>query len=247
MKQSEKISNWIKKYATGNSIKSLVIGVSGGIDSAVVSTLCAQTGLPTHCVLLPIRQNPEHTLRGKNHIKFLKSQYNNVYMHEFDLTAVFNQFTDTLETMKTDLGMANSRSRLRMMTLYQIASFTGGIVVGTGNKVEDFGVGFFTKYGDGGVDISPIADFFKSEVYEIAKEINVNQEIIDALPTDGLWEDDRNDESQIGATYPELEWAMQFQNNRELTEREKKVLSIYNKFHQQNKHKMVQIPIYKKI
>jgi len=247
MKQSEKISNWIKKYATENSIKSLVIGVSGGIDSAVVSTLCAQTGLATHCVLLPIKQNPEHTQRGKNHIEFLKSKYNNVHLHEFDLTAVFNQFTETLETMKTDLGMANSRSRLRMMTLYQIASFTRGIVVGTGNKVEDFGVGFFTKYGDGGVDISPIADFFKSEVYEIAKEININQEIIDALPTDGLWEDDRNDESQIGATYPELEWAMQFQNNRELSEREKQVLSIYNKFHQQNKHKMVEIPIYKKI
>jgi NAD+ synthase len=247
MKQSEKISSWIKKYASGNSIKSLVIGVSGGIDSAVVSTLCAQTGLPTHCVLLPIRQNPEHTLRGKNHIEFLTSKYNNVYSHEFDLTKVFEEFSKTIDPVKNDLGLANSRSRLRMMTLYQIASFTGGIVVGTGNKVEDFGVGFFTKYGDGGVDISPIADFFKSEVYELAREIDINQEIMDALPTDGLWEDDRNDESQIGATYPELEWAMQFQYNRELNEREKQVLSIYEKFHQQNKHKMVEIPIYKRI
>ena len=247
MKQSEKISNWIKSYALDNSIKSLVIGVSGGIDSAVVSTLCAHTGLPTHCVLLPIKQNPEHTLRGKNHINLLKSKYNNVFLHEVDLTEVFDKFSQTFESMKTDLGMANSRSRLRMVSLYQIASYTNGIVVGTGNKVEDFGVGFFTKYGDGGVDISPIADFLKTEVYEIAKEIGVNQEIINALPTDSLWEDDRNDESQIGASYPELEWAMQFVNDRELTKREEQILTIYNKLHHQNKHKMVEIPIYKKI
>jgi NAD+ synthase len=145
------------------------------------------------------------------------------------------------------LSLANTRSRLRMLTLYYFAGLHRLLVAGTGNKVEDFGVGFYTKYGDGGVDISPIADFLKTEVYEIAKEIGVNQEIINALPTDGLWEDDRNDESQIGASYPELEWAMQFVNDRELTKREEQILTIYNKLHHQNKHKMVEIPIYKKI
>lgn len=247
MKQYERISEWIKSYAEENKIKSLVVGVSGGIDSAVVSTLCAMTGLPTHCVLMPIHQNPEHTKRGLNHINWLQTKFERVNLHEFNLSGVYDIFVDTMSYAKSELGFANSRSRLRMTALYQIASSTNGIVVGTGNKVEDFGVGFFTKYGDGGVDISPIADFLKTEVYEIAKEIGVNQEIINALPTDGLWEDDRNDESQIGASYPELEWAMQFVNDRELTKREEQILTIYNKLHHQNKHKMVEIPIYKKI
>jgi NAD+ synthase len=182
-----------------------------------------------------------------NHINWLQTKFERVNLHEFNLSGVYDIFVDTMSYAKSELGFANSRSRLRMTALYQIASSTNGIVVGTGNKVEDFGVGFFTKYGDGGVDISPIADFLKTEVYEIAKEIGVNQEIINALPTDGLWEDDRNDESQIGASYPELEWAMQFVNDRELTKREEQILTIYNKLHHQNKHKMVEIPIYKKI
>jgi NAD+ synthase len=196
---------------------------------------------------MPIHQNPEHTKRGLNHINWLQTKFERVNLHEFNLSGVYDIFVDTMSYAKSELGFANSRSRLRMTALYQIASSTNGIVVGTGNKVEDFGVGFFTKYGDGGVDISPIADFLKTEVYEIAKEIGVNQEIINALPTDGLWEDDRNDESQIGASYPELEWAMQFVNDRELTKREEQILTIYNKLHHQNKHKMVEIPIYKKI
>jgi len=239
MKQHERISEWVKSYAEKNKIKSLVVGVSGGIDSAVVSTLCAMTGLPTHCVLMPIHQNPEHTKRGLNHINWLQTKFERVDSHEFNLSEVYDIFVDTM-------SFANSRSRLRMTALYQLASSTNGIVVGTGNKIEDFGVGFFTKYGDGGVDISPIADFTKTEVYEIAKHLGINQEIIDATPTDGLWGDDRNDESQIGATYPELEWAMEFKNNRNITDREQEVLSIYKKLNSQNKHKMLPIPIYKK-
>jgi NAD+ synthase len=246
MKQHERISEWVKSYAEKNKIKSLVVGVSGGIDSAVVSTLCAMTGLPTHCVLMPIHQNPEHTKRGLNHINWLQTKFERVDSHEFNLSEVYDIFVDTMSYAKSELGFANSRSRLRMTALYQLASSTNGIVVGTGNKIEDFGVGFFTKYGDGGVDISPIADFTKTEVYEIAKHLGINQEIIDATPTDGLWGDDRNDESQIGATYPELEWAMEFKNNRNITDREQEVLSIYKKLNSQNKHKMLPIPIYKK-
>ena len=246
IKQHERISEWVKSYAKENKIKSLVVGVSGGIDSAVVSTLCAMTGLPTHCVLMPIHQNPEHTKRGSNHINWLQTKFEKIDLHEFNLSGVYDIFVDTMSYAKSDLGFANSRSRLRMTALYQIASSTNGIVVGTGNKIEDFGVGFFTKYGDGGVDISPIADFTKTEVYEIAKHLGINQEIIDATPTDGLWGDDRNDESQIGATYPELEWAMEFKNNRNTTDREQEVLSIYKKLNSQNKHKMLPIPIYKK-
>lgn len=248
MVKVNEISEWIKDYSDSNNISSLVVGVSGGIDSAVVSTLCGMTGIPTHCVLMPIHQNPEHTKRGLNHIKWLQSKYNSVELHEFDLTEVYDKFVNTMENAKSDLGFANSRSRLRMVTLYQLASATNGIVVGTGNKVEDFGVGFFTKYGDGGVDISPIADFTKTEVYEIAKQLGINQEIIDAVPTDGLWGDDRNDETQIGATYPELEWAMSYYGNTsELTEREIEVLKIYYSFNIKNKHKMLPIPIYKKL
>jgi NAD+ synthase len=244
----EQISEWIKNYSDSNNISSLVVGVSGGIDSAVVSTLCAMTGIPTHCVLMPIHQNPEHTKRGLNHIKWLQSKYSFVELHEFNLTEVYDKFVDTMKYAKSDLGFANSRSRLRMITLYQLASSSNGIVVGTGNKVEDFGVGFFTKYGDGGVDISPIADFTKTEVYEIANQLGINQEIIDAVPTDGLWGDDRNDETQIGATYPELEWAMTYYGNTsELNERQIEVLKIYYNFNKKNKHKMLPIPIYKKL
>jgi len=260
----EKIVKWIKDYADNNKISSLVVGVSGGIDSALVSTLCAKTGLPTHCVLMPIHQDPSHTERGLNHVRWLQKNYPLVGLHEFDLTEVYDKFVESMQYASSDLGFANSRSRLRMITLYQLATTTNGLVVGTGNKVEDFGVGFYTKYGDGGVDISPIADLMKTEVYELAHELGINQEILDAQPTDGLWGDNRNDEDQIGATYPELEWAMKFvednwhweqgmesegfldYDENQLTKREQLVLEIYNNFHSKNKHKMNPIPVFKK-
>ena len=260
----DRIVEWIKDYAKNNGISSLVVGVSGGIDSALVSTLCAKTGLPTHCVLMPIHQDPSHTERGLNHVRWLQKEHDLVGLHEFDLTKVYDNFVETMGYASSPLGFANSRSRLRMVTLYQLAATVNGLVVGTGNKVEDFGVGFYTKYGDGGVDISPIADLMKTEVYELAKELGINQEILDAQPTDGLWDDSRNDEDQIGATYPELEWAMDFvkknwyweqgmesegfldydENN--LTKRQQLVLDIYLSFHNKNQHKMRPIPVFKK-
>ena len=260
----DRIVKWIKDYANDNKISSLVVGVSGGIDSALVSTLCAKTGLPTHCVLMPIHQHADHTKRGLNHVRWLQKDHELVGLHEFDLTEVYDKFVDTMQYASSELGFANSRSRLRMITLYQLATTTNGLVVGTGNKVEDFGVGFYTKYGDGGVDISPIADLTKTEVYQLAKELGINEEIIVAPPTDGLWDDTRNDEDQIGATYPELEWAMDFvrenwyweqgmesegfldYNEEKLSQRERLVLDIYLSFHNKNKHKMNPIPVFKK-
>ena len=243
----DRITQWIKNYAEENRISSLVVGVSGGIDSALVSTLCARTGIPTLCVLMPIHQDPSHTERGLNHVKWLQKDHYLVGLHEFDLTEVYDKFVEIMDYAKSDLGFANSRSRLRMITLYQLATSTNGIVVGTGNKVEDFGVGFYTKYGDGGVDISPIADLTKTEVYELARELGVNQEILDAQPTDGLWGDNRNDEDQIGATYPELEWAMEYKGDgTDLDKRQQLVLEIYSNFHNKNKHKMEPIPVFKK-
>ena len=241
----KKISNWIKDYTDGYNIKSLVVGVSGGIDSALTSTLCAMTGLPTYCLILPIHQNPSHTERGENHIEWLQSQYDNVHKIKVDLTSTFDSFKSVMGDNDSELGFANSRSRLRMVTLYQVAQSKGGIVVGTGNKVEDFGVGFVTKYGDGGVDISPIADLFKTEVRQLSSKLGINQEILDAPPSDGLWDDDRDDQEQIGATYEELEWAMKYDNG-EITERQREVLKIYNRFHNQNTHKMNSIPVFKK-
>ena len=245
MKLEEKISNWLNKYLTSNNLESFVIGVSGGIDSAVTSTLCAKTGKPTTVLSMPIHQSPSQLNRANNHIKWLKSRYPNVKVLEFDLTQLFETFK-SLFTKENNLALANTRSRLRMVTLYQVATINKGIVVGTGNKVEDFGVGFYTKYGDGGVDISPIADLYKSEVRELARDIGINSEIIEAAPTDGLWEDNRTDEDQIGATYEELEWAMEYKSGNPITNRQKLVLKIYNKFNTQNKHKMVEIPIFKK-
>ena len=170
-----------------------------------------------------------------------------VGLHEFDLTNLYDTFVETMQYAKSDLGFANSRSRLRMVTLYQLAATTNGLVVGTGNKVEDFGVGFYTKYGDGGVDISPIADLMKTEVYTMARELGINQEILEAQPTDGLWGDNRNDEDQIGATYPELEWAMEYEGDgSDLNNRQQLVLDIYLNFHNKNKHKMNPIPVFKK-
>jgi NAD+ synthase len=241
---SEEIQNWIINYVNEYNIKTLVIGVSGGIDSSVVSTLCAKTGIPTIAVGMPLNSKPENTRLSNLQLDFLSKL--NVKTFEYDLTKTFNSF-DTLmsDFFNSDLSSANSKSRMRMMTLYHIATTVKGIVVGTGNKVEDFGVGFFTKYGDGGVDISPIADLYKTEVRELGRYLEVPQEIIDATPTDGLWDDDRNDEEQIGSTYEELEWVMEYGINKlTYTEKEFKVLQIYQNFNEKNKHKMVPIPIF---
>ena len=253
LKLSKDIINWIREYCSQNNINSLVVGVSGGIDSALVSTLCAKTNLNVVLVSLPIRQKKDQLTRANNHITWLETEYKNVSSLEIDLTEVFNNFESTIpDTFKSELSLANTRSRLRMTSLYQVSSNINGIVVGTGNKIEDFGVGFFTKYGDGGVDISPIADLTKSDVRNMSKVLGISEDIISAQPTDGLWDTDRTDEEQLGATYEELEFAMRHQENpnilqdRELTNREKEVLEIYQKFNKQNKHKMIQIPIFKK-
>jgi NAD+ synthase len=256
------IIKWIKNYAKKFK-QNLVVGISGGIDSALVSTLCAMTGINTYVVSIPINQNKDQLSRAKNHIHWLKSKYNNIFDVEIDMSENFKTFESVFDKIKignislnSKLSYANSKSRMRMMTLYQISANVSGIVVGTGNKVEDFGIGFFTKYGDGGVDISPIADLKKSEVKSMAKHLGINEEILSAKPTDGLWEDDRNDEDQIGATYEELEWAMDFTSSEEdaekmttedldLDPRKFEVLNIYKKFHENNKHKMVSIPVLK--
>jgi NAD+ synthase len=241
---SEEIQNWIIDYVNEYNIKTLVIGVSGGIDSAVVSTLCAKTGIPTIAVGMPLSSKPENTKLSNLQLDFLSKL--NVKTFDYDLTKTFNSFETLMsEFFNSDLSSANSKSRMRMMTLYHIATTVKGIVVGTGNKVEDFGVGFYTKYGDGGVDISPIADLYKTEVRELGRYLGVPQEIINATPTDGLWDDDRNDEEQIGATYEELEWVMEYGINKQsYTEKEFKVLKIYQNFNEKNKHKMVPIPIF---
>lgn len=242
----QQISNWLKNYLESNNLDCFIIGISGGIDSALTSALCAQTGKKTLVVSMPIYQAQDQLQRAHNHINWLKEKYSNVESFEFDLTNTFEVFK-SLFPIENKLALANSRSRLRMVTLYQIAGTYKGLVVGTGNKIEDFGVGFFTKYGDGGVDISPIADLTKTEVGQMAKELGVIEEILIAKPTDGLWEDDRSDEDQIGATYEELEWIMEFKGSpQELFGRQKEVYYIFNKLNSQNKHKIIQIPIFKK-
>jgi NAD+ synthase len=246
MKLNEQISEWLKDYLLNNDLKSFVIGISGGVDSALSSTLCAMTSMKTIVVSLPILQDENQLIRANHHIKWLQEKFKNVETYEYDLTETFKSF-ESLFSIKNDLALANSRSRLRMTALYQVASINNGIVVGTGNKVEDFGIGFFTKYGDGGVDISPIADLKKSEVFEMSKELGIIEEILIAKPTDGLWDDNRNDEDQIGATYDELEKIMDFSGPIGLlTERETEVYNIYHRLNRQNKHKIKQIPIFKK-
>jgi len=223
-----------------------VIGISGGIDSAVSSTLAAKTGLPLLCVEMPIYQNKTQVDRGLKHITWLKENFNNVSSVKLELTPVFDGFIAQLPKTEehNELALVNTRARLRMTTLYYFAQANNALVVGTGNKVEDFGIGFFTKYGDGGVDISPIADLLKTEVYILGKELGVHQEILVATPTDGLWEDNKTDEDQIGATYPELEWAMAFsEDERDLSTREKEVLAIYTKLNKTNQHKIQEIPV----
>ena len=241
------IKKWIVKYHNESSTNGFVIGISGGIDSALTSTLIAETGIPLLCIEMPINQNNNQVERGKNHISWLKANYKNINSLECDLTEIFEKFKSlkTEENKNKLLALANTRSRIRMTTLYYFAQLNNALVAGTGNKVEDFGIGFYTKYGDGGVDLSPIADLMKSEVFELAKSLNINKEILDAPPTDGLWDNDKTDEDQIGATYNELEWAMTNKNNKNLSKREKEVINIYNQFHQSNKHKMIPIPVCK--
>jgi len=246
----EHIVQWLKDYAVNAKVKGFVIGISGGIDSALTSTLCAMTGLPTLCVEMPIHQAESHVNRANEHIKQLKARFSNVSNERVDLTPVFETFKNQVKSSENEavlnLTLANTRARLRMTTLYYLGGLHGLIVAGTGNKVEDFGVGFFTKYGDGGVDLSPIADLTKTEVFALAKHLNVVESIQKAKPTDGLWDDDRSDEDQIGATYPELEWAMDYINNNQksdLTEREKEVLKIYTHLNKINQHKMQPIPV----
>ena len=240
------ISNWLKNYAQNAGVKGYVIGISGGIDSAVTSTLAAKTGLPLLCVELPIHQNKTQLERGLKHIAWLKESFENVSSVELQLSSVYDSFTSQLtdNEAQNELALVNTRARLRMTTLYYFAQSKRSLVLGTGNKVEDFGIGFFTKYGDGGVDISPIADLLKSEIYALGKTLNINNEILRAAPTDGLWGDDKTDEEQIGASYPELEWAMAFNGDRNsLTERKKQVLQIYTKLNRANQHKMHAIPV----
>lgn len=242
------IVEWLKTYAVNNGRKSFVVGVSGGVDSALVSTLCAMTGMTTYAVILPCQSKEVETARGKKHVEWLQSQFTNVVHCEIDLTKTFEAFYDETKYDFADLlGYANTKSRLRMVALYQIATPNDGLVVGTGNKVEDFGVGFFTKYGDGGVDISPIADLMKSEVRQMARELNILPELTEAVPTDGLWADARTDEGQLGATYDELEWAMnyaekKFDPNAVLTARQQEVFNIYMKRHMASRHKLTPIP-----
>ena len=246
-KINDYIVKWLKDYAISSKMNGFVIGISGGIDSAVTSKLCAQTGLKTLCVEMPIHQDPNQVSRSKEHIKQLKSQFSNVDSVETDLTSTFDTFTSSIQKSNDDklynLSLANTRARLRMTTLYYYAGINKLLVAGTGNKVEDFGVGFYTKYGDGGVDISPIADLMKSQVYSLAEYLDVLPSIQKAVPTDGLFGDSRSDEDQLGASYDELEWAMTFDNIDELTDRQKEVIEIYQRLNKANKHKMNPIPI----
>jgi NAD+ synthase len=239
LEKTQFISNWIKDYVEKmpSKAQSLVIGISGGIDSSVSSTLSAMTGIKTIALSMPIKQkSSQHDLSLK-HQQWLVKNFKNVEAHTINLDELFAKFENTLSKFNSNLGMANSRARLRMTTLYQVAAANKGIVVGTGNKVEDFGVGFYTKYGDGGVDISPIADCNKTEIWEIGRELNILKEIIDAAPTDGLWDDGRTDEGQLGLQYKDLEEAM---NNVNSINREK-----YEKIRKMNLHKMQPIPVCK--
>jgi len=244
-----RIVYWLKDYTVNNNIKAFVIGVSGGIDSAVSSTLAAKTGLPTYALGMPIHQKPEQETLSDAHLEWLQNSFSNVIISKFDLSKVFDTFQFTMKEFGADkLALANTRSRLRMVTLYQIATSVGGIVVGTGNKVEDYGVGFYTKYGDGGVDIAPIADLYKTEVWRLGEHLGVDERIISAAPTDGLWDDGRTDEDQIGTSYSMLEWVMERGLSEDpmfLNEEQSNAINMYQKFNTQNKHKMISIPTFK--
>ena len=245
------IVNWLKAYTENAKVNGFVIGISGGVDSAVTSTLCAQTGFPVLCVEMPIHQAENQVSRGREHIKQLMNRYANVKNTEVDLSPVYDTFKSQVPTsndeIKYNMSLANTRARLRMTTLYYFAGIHGYLVAGTGNKVEDFGVGFYTKYGDGGVDLSPIADLMKSDVYALGKFLEIPQSILEAAPTDGLFGDSRSDEDQLGASYDELEWAMleveKGKNADNFVGRQKEVFEIYSKLNRANKHKMDAIPV----
>lgn len=242
----EHIVSWLNDYVTKANMQGFIVGVSGGVDSALTSTLCALTNKKVILLNLPIRQKANEYERSKEQIESLEKRFTNVKGMEVDLGSTFKQLENDLpsDSVANGLAMANTRSRLRMLTLYAIGQSNHLLVAGTGNKVEDFGVGFYTKYGDGGVDISPIADLLKSQVFQLAEHVGVIESILKAKPTDGLWDDARNDEDQIGASYDELEWAMEFKGNEEhLSTREQEVLKIYRNFHAANKHKMLPIPV----
>ncbi len=250
----DRIVKWIYDYCLYYKIKSLVVGISGGIDSSVVSTLCALTGIKTYAVGMPINQIESQESLSDAHGEWLSKKFSNVEFIKTDMSKVYDSF---LQTISNDIGekfsdnkltQANTRSRIRMVTLYQVAGSVGGIVVGTGNKVEDYGVGFYTKYGDGGVDIAPIADLYKTEVWRLGEHLGVDERIITAAPTDGLWDDGRTDEDQIGVSYSMLEWVMERGINEDpmfLNEDQTKAIESYQKFNSQNKHKMLEIPTFK--
>lgn len=240
------ITAWLSEYCDKARLSGFIVGISGGVDSALTSTLCALTGKKTILVNMPIRQTSAEYSRAINHISDLQKKFPNIETMEIDLSSIFELMEKTYpsEVVNNQLSMANTRARLRMTTLYAIGQTHGCLVAGTGNKIEDFGVGFFTKYGDGGVDISPIADLTKTEVKELASSLGVIEEIIIAKPTDGLWGDGRSDEDQLGATYPELEWAMSFSGDETtLSDRQKEVRKIYQRLNSINKHKMEPIPV----
>ncbi|HLS30275.1 MAG TPA: NAD(+) synthase [Flavobacteriaceae bacterium] len=247
------ITTWLKDYALDNGLNGFVLGISGGVDSALVSTLCAKTELPLLCLEMPIHQSAQEVTRASEHINQLKKQFSRVDNLEIDLTATFDEMTKALPEAENKenlyLALANTRARLRMTTLYYFAGLKGLIVAGTGNKIEDFGIGFYTKYGDGGVDINPIADLTKTEVYELARFLKISPAILEARPTDGLFGDERSDEDQIGATYPELEWAMnQYEAGKielDFQARELEVFKIYKHRHEVNQHKWKPIPVCK--
>ncbi len=256
---ADHITGWLDQYAARSGVNGFVVGISGGIDSALTSTLCARTGRHTLLLEMPIYQASSQVSRGREHMAWLKAQYPKVENCEVELTATFDSFVKAVsmgnEAGSMELSLANTRARLRMTALYYFAGLKGLLVAGTGNKVEDFGIGFFTKYGDGGVDLSPIADLTKTEVYQVARYLGIVASIRSAAPTDGLWGDNRTDEDQIGASYPELEWAMEFarefatdpsvhgENFPSLNDRQQKVLNIYLHRFRANRHKMEPIPV----
>ncbi|MCE3296400.1 MAG: synthetase [Crocinitomicaceae bacterium] len=246
----EKINNhivaWLDAYCGKAGLSGFIVGISGGIDSAVTSTLCAQTGKKVLLLNMPIRQTKAEFDRGNEHIENLKARFPNVSSLKIDLTESFESLERIYppETVNNRLAMANTRARLRMTTLYALGQSNNLLVTGTGNKIEDFGIGFYTKYGDGGVDISPIADLTKTQVFALAAHLGIVSSIQVAKPTDGLWEDGRSDEDQIGASYPELEWAMDFRGDENtLSERQREVLALYHELNRANQHKMQPIPV----
>lgn len=245
------IVGWLTSQLKESKQKGFVVGVSGGIDSAVTSTLCAETGAPVIVLNMPIHQNPNHVSRSDEHITWLKNHYGNVSSHTVDLSETFDVMCGCLPDQALGgFSLANTRSRLRMVALYAFANSNGYLVGGTGNKVEDYGVGFFTKYGDGGVDLSPIADLLKSEVYDLSQNLGIVESIQEAVPNDGLWDDGRSDEDQIGATYDELEWALNFYDQHKggwpsatMSDRQKEVMNIYLERHIGNSHKLNAPPV----